>query len=77
MEIDEQLGDLLGKSMRLNNIGMVCKAMGRYTDALKYCEEALNTLRVLGLNETPRAAPYKKNIVELKNLLFNQNSKNN
>jgi len=64
-----------GRAMRLNNIGMVCKAMGRYTDALKYCEEALNILRELGLNETRRAAPYKKNIENLKDLLFTQDIK--
>ena len=76
MEIDEQLEDLMGKAIRLNSIGMVCKTLGKYSDALKYCEEALNILGQLGLNESHNAAKrYKKNIMDLKNLLFPQNDK--
>ena len=34
LKIGEQLGDLLGKATRLNNIGEIYRAQGNYPEAL-------------------------------------------
>ena len=48
LQIAEQLGDLQGKAVRLNNIGLIHKAQGNYPEALKRYEEALQINEQLG-----------------------------
>ena len=66
LQIDEQLGDLSGKSIRLNNIGIIHYANGKYLKALKNLEEGLEILTELGLSESPNAKNIKKDIEILK-----------
>ena len=48
LEIDEQLGDLKGKSIVLNNIGSILSDRGDLDGALKYYKEALEIAEQLG-----------------------------
>ena len=66
LQIDEQLGDLSGKAIRLNNIGIIHYANGKYLKALKNLEEGLEILTGLGLGESPNAKNIKKDIEILK-----------
>jgi len=64
LEIDEQLGDLSGKSTILSNIGGILYKMRDLDGALKHYQEALEIAEQLS---SPNAEIIKSNIKILKN----------
>ena len=54
LQIDEQLGDLSGKAIRLNNIASIHYAQRDYLEALTYFQESLSILE--RLKEAPNIA---------------------
>jgi len=51
LKIDEEIGDLKGKSTSLNNIGEIHRKQGNFDDALKYYKESLKLDELLGISK--------------------------
>jgi len=47
LQLDDQVGNLLGKAIVLNNIGMIYSTMGNHSNALKYYNTGLKIVRQL------------------------------
>ena len=60
LEIDEELKDIRGKAVDLNNIGLVYKQWGKPEKALEYTEKALEIFEEL--KDVRSVAIVKKNI---------------
>jgi len=69
LQINERLQNHLGRANCFNNIGIINYHLMRFPDSLKNFEDALQTLNLIGMGNSPRAKLLEENIAQVKNYL--------